>query len=110
MAVMQVIVPVPLEYLQTVSLLSIRRHYSFLTRKYLLFSLSDKTTGGQATQSPATQRTDVQNPIQTDSVDAEESDSEMAETQFTIPEKNGKDVSDKPDEKQNEPEYMTYRL
>ncbi|XP_028407955.1 uncharacterized protein LOC114530578 isoform X2 [Dendronephthya gigantea] len=87
-----------------------RRKWKNRTKKYRVIN---KKTGGQATQSPATQRTDTENPIQNDIVNVEESGSEMAETEFTIPEKNAKEISDgfdKPGEKQCGPEFMTYRL
>jgi hypothetical protein len=56
-------------------------------------------------QSPATQRPDTENQVQTDIGTTNESENEIAETEFTIPEKNDKD-----DSEEKYPSFMTFRL
>lgn len=77
---------------------------------FLCHCISEKKAGNQPAQSPPTDRPAPEGSIQTDVVTVEESESDIAETEFTIPEKNEQEVHEKPSGKYYGPSFMTFKL
>ena len=64
----------------------------------------------QTAQSPPTERPAPEDSIKTDVVTVGESESDIAETEFTIPEKNEQEVQERPSGKYYGPSFMTFKL
>ena len=85
-----------------------RRHYKNRTKKYKVI---EKKQGTQTVQSsPVNENPNSEITMNNEAIVVDESESEIAETEFTIPEKNEHEMSEKPSGRYYGPSFMTFRL